>query len=98
MDDPEYSSRVVLHTGQIAEYLRFNDQLKTQQRVTTTSLIPSGFLHFSAVWNERAFVKDPRRVCSLFYDNETQTYTTIPTKSTLLSDFFITRLPYGLPP
>ena len=99
MDDPEYPSHVVLHTGQIAEYLRFNDQLKVQPRVTTTSIIPSGFLHFSAVWNERASIKDSRRVCSLFYDEGTQTYETIPTKSTLrLSDFFITPIQAGFLP
>jgi hypothetical protein len=99
MRDPNHSAPLTIHTGQIADYIRFDDRLRVQNRFTASTQVPIGFTQFSSTWNEGAAPTDLRRVSTLYYSDQPASYSAdishVPVR---LTDFHITPIQAGILP
>jgi hypothetical protein len=66
MHEPDYSIQTIIHVAQIAEYLKFNQQLRDRGGLNGFHAIPIGYSDFCAGWNNGASPTDQRRVCSVY--------------------------------
>ena len=51
MWDPDYSIHTTIHVGQLAEYLQFDEELRTSQDPNRFKSIPISFAEFGNLWN-----------------------------------------------
>ena len=84
-----------LHVGQIADYIAFDEQLRTYG-ISELQSVPHGFDDFAYLWNIGTSSNDLRQISRVFA-SEADGYTVDATKHpVLIGDFFITPDQVGL--
>ena len=91
MRDPDYTIGNTIHTGQVALYLQFDEQLRRNRDPTSLRSIPSGYMTFSDTWNDGIAPGDARRMSTIYLSDDPQDYYVTPsTHPITLRDFYIT--------
>jgi hypothetical protein len=99
MKDPDYPIHSTIHVGQVAEYLQFDEQLRTLGDSAEFQTIPIGFTDFCNTWNDGVASGDPRRISTIYVADDPRGNYTIPSKTPVsLRDFHITPAQAGLGP
>jgi hypothetical protein len=97
MKDPIFPIHTTIHTGQIAEYIKFDEQLRAQG--DSFHSIPIGFTNFCNTWNGGLTLDDTRRISTVFIGEDPQDNYVIPsTHPVSLRDFHITPAQAGIAP
>lgn len=80
-----------LHVGQIADYVSFDNLVRTLEGVSKLQSMPLGFEEFAEFWNKGVAPDDHRRFCSIIFKKGSVYPTiTIPQHPVPVDDFFIT--------
>ena len=96
--DPKDILDSTIHVSQIADYLRFDEQLRAKGLAKLQS-IPLGFDEFAHLWNTGARETDPRRISRVYVPESWDEYYVDQTESPVhVRDFFITAEQVGLAP
>jgi hypothetical protein len=92
-----YLSRTV-HVGQIADYMKFDEQVRRRGNVSRPQTLPLGYIEFAEIWNSGARHNDQRRVSSVFRDRDSdEPYVEAATSTPVYTaDFHITPEQVGL--
>jgi hypothetical protein len=99
IDDEQNYLTSLLHVGQIAAYLLFDERMRQSGTVHHRQAMPLGYLEFAAVWNEGALTGDPRRLSTFFLPEGAEGYTiNLSTVPIPIADFDITPEQIGLSP
>jgi hypothetical protein len=61
MKDPTYPVHTTINVEQIADYVKFDNELRTAPPNVNIDAIPIGFAEFSNIWNNNVTERDPRR-------------------------------------
>jgi hypothetical protein len=94
--DLEYPIHTTIHVGQIAEYLEFDEELRSRKNADFTSM-PLGYSEFCSAWNDNAAPGDKRRLSTVFIADDPQDSGIVPSDHPpRLYDFFITQEQVGL--
>jgi hypothetical protein len=90
--DPERPSFLVtIHVGQIADFLRFDEQIRLGGGPRFVDAIPLGYAMFADRWNAGAGVGDHRRLSKVSFSERDNSYRlTVSTNPPTVSEFFIT--------
>ena len=97
MRDPDYPIHTTIHVAQIADYVRFDEQLRAQRSLTGITAMPIGFTDFAAAWNDGSDSNDPRRFSTVFFSEDpVHNSVDLSTYPVPLSDFFISPTQAGL--
>ena len=87
---------ITIHVGQIADYLAFDEQLRTHG-ISELQSIPHGFDDFAYLWNIGAHTNDDRQVSRVYVSEDSSGYSVDATTTpVLVTDFFITPDQVGL--
>ena len=85
-----------IHVGQIADYINFDEQLRTQGYRNLSS-IPVAFDDFAYLWNTGARDDDPRRISRVYTPDGADTPTVdLSQHPVLAKEFYITPAQVGL--
>ena len=84
-----------LHVGQIADYLTFDEQLRTHG-ISELQSIPHGFDNFAYLWNIGTSNNDYRQISRIFVSEADGYSVDATTTPVALTDFFITPDQVGL--
>jgi RNase H-like domain found in reverse transcriptase/Integrase zinc binding domain/Reverse transcriptase (RNA-dependent DNA polymerase)/Retroviral aspartyl protease/Zinc knuckle len=96
--EPSTSLNAAIHVGQIADFLKFDEQLRTKGIANLQSL-PLGFDDFAYFWNDGADARDDRRISRIYIpENETEYYVDTSETPVYIKDFFITPDQVGILP
>ena len=96
--DPKDILDSTIHVSQIADYLRFDEQLRAKGLAKLQS-IPLGFDEFAHLWNTGARETDPRRISRVYVPESWDEYYVDQTESPVhVRNFFITAEQVGLAP
>ena len=68
---PDHTFTNTIHVGQIGEYLRFDEQLRTRGNANGCRTIPVGYTDFCTAWNNGAPPGDLRRISDVYIAEET---------------------------
>ena len=99
MKDPDYPIHTTIHVGQITEYLKFDEQLRTYGNSAEFRSIPIGFNEFCNTWNDGAPSGDPRRISTVFLGEDTQSNHITPSDHPVyLRDFHVSPAQAGIAP
>ena len=95
--EPEDSLSRTVHVGQVADYLKFDEQLRSKEGLSQIQSLPLGFSNFASLWNNNRASDDSRRFSEVFIPEGTNEYQVdITTTPVSLVDFFITPEQVGL--
>ena len=93
----DYAISITVHVAQIAEFLRFDEEIRKYHKSSQFNSYPLGYLEFSNVWNEGAPPDDPRRLSILRLADDPKDNTIEPSETPLhISDFHVTAAQVGL--
>ena len=97
VSDPAASNALpgTLHVGQIADYLTFNEQLRTHG-ISELQSVPHGFDDFAYLWNIGTSDNDYRQISRIFVSEADGYSVDATTTPVVLMDFFITPEQVGL--
>ena len=92
MREPNYPVHTKIHVGQISEYLRFDEQIRTHGESLKFRSVPIGFNEFGTVWNNGAIAAgDSRRISSVFLAEDAKFNFATPSLTPVhLEEFHIT--------
>lgn len=97
MRDPDYPVSITIHVSQIAEYLRFDEEIRNFHHSYKFNSYPMGYPEFCRIWNAEAAPDDSRRFSTLFLAEDPRNNEAEPSDNpALLSDFHITAAQAGL--
>ncbi|KAF8804878.1 hypothetical protein BYT27DRAFT_7189195 [Phlegmacium glaucopus] len=97
MKSPGSQLHITLHVGQIADILKFDEQVRLRNGIATLQHIPIGFAEFSVAWNTGAHPEDERRISKVFLgDSATENIIEASADPPYLCDFYITAEQVGL--
>ena len=97
MKDDEHD--LTYHTGQIANFLHFDEQLRASKDPSKLSSMPAGYIGFSFAWNAGAAPGDHRRMSVIYLGDYPEDNYIVPTTRPLtVGDFFITAAQAGIAP
>ena len=97
VSDPAASKALpgTLHVGQIADYLTFDEQLRTHG-ISELQSVPHGFDDFAYLWNIGTSDNDYRQISRIFASEADGYSVDTTTTPVVLTDFFITPEQVGL--
>ena len=97
INDPAASKALpgTLHVGQIADYLTFDEQLRTHG-ISELQSVPHGFDDFAYLWNIGTSDNDYRQISRIFVSEADGYSVDATTTPVVLTDFFITPEQVGL--
>ena len=97
VSDPAASKALpgTLHVGQIADYLTFDEQLRTHG-ISELQSVPHGFDDFAYLWNIGTSDNDYRQISRIFVSEADGYSVDATTTPVVLTDFFITPDQVGL--
>ena len=97
VNDPAASKALpgTLHVGQIADYLTFDEQLRTHG-ISELQSVPHGFDDFAYLWNIGTSDNDYRQISRIFVSEADGYSVDATTTPVVLTDFFITPDQVGL--
>jgi hypothetical protein len=97
--DANNSLSSTAHVGQIADFIKFDEQLRHHGGITSLQSMPVGFIEFSQLWNRGVRENDRRRISEVYIPEDTNKYeaqiSNVPVR---VMDFFITADQVGLAP
>ena len=97
MQDPDHSIDALIHVGQLAEYIKFDEQLRRRGSLTGFRSMPIGFSDFCVAWNNGTALDDPRRFCEVFlYGKPEDHVVNLSDDPIHLSEFHVTPEQTGL--
>ena len=97
--EPQDSLSRTIHVGQIADYLKFDEQLRAQEGLDNIQTMPLGYSSFSALWNDYASDNDSRRLSGVYVPEDANRYhVEISSTPVHIADFFITPEQVGIMP
>jgi hypothetical protein len=95
--DPNNYVSSVIHVGQIATFLQFDDDIRARGHLQGLGAIPLGFAEFAHTWNEGVRAQDTRRVSQVTMTSNAEEHFFEPSKHPLrIRDFHITPEQAGL--
>ena len=93
----DYDISTTVHVSQIAEYLRFDEEIRKHHKTCRFTSYPLGYLEFSRIWNEGAPPNESRRVSILRLADDSRDNEIEPSDNPIhISDFHITAAQVGL--
>ena len=93
--DPDNSFATVIHVGQIADYIKFDDQIRATGGLATLQSMPIGFVDFAHLWNLGS--ENGKTISRVYVPEGSNSYhVTISTSPVAISDFHITAEQVGL--
>lgn len=93
----DYAISITVHVSQIAEYLRFDEEIRRYHKNSQFNSYPLGYLEFSRIWNEGTHPNDLRRLSILRLADDPNDNEIEPSDHPLhISDFYITAAQVGL--
>jgi hypothetical protein len=97
--DTNNSLSSTVHVGQVADFIKFDEQLRHHGGITSLQSMPVGFIEFAQLWNRGVRENDRRRISEVYLPEDTNEYeaqiSNVPVRVT---DFFITADQVGLAP
>ena len=98
LKEPNRSYSTMLHVGQIADYLKFDEKIRRRGGTDALTTMPFGFVEFARIWNDGVPETDQRRLCKLTIAAAGQPdhLVELPTTNVDVSDFFIRPEQIGL--
>jgi hypothetical protein len=97
ISEPDDSISRSIHVGQVADYLKFDEQLRSQEGLGQVQTMPLGFAGFAGLWND--YCNDSRRLCRVYVPKDSDRYhVEISNTPVHIADFFITAEQVGLAP
>ena len=97
MRDPKYPVHTNIHVAQMAEYIHFDQYLRSHGPSADLSSIPIGYTVFSSTWNNYAALDDCRRLSIVKLEDDTALNRAIISNNPVrLSDLQITRAQIGM--
>lgn len=88
--DRNYSVSSTVHVAQIAEYIRFDEELRTYGNNADFASFPLGYPAFVKAWNEGTTTTDTRHFSTIYLANDPAHNEVVPSTHPLrLSDFHI---------
>ena len=92
-----YSIYTTIHVAQIAEYVQFDEEIRTLHASANFTSVPIGYVEFSRAWNEGVAPNDPRRFSTISLADDPKDNAAYPsTYPVHLSEFHITPAQAGL--
>lgn len=97
MKSPGTYSATVVHVGQIAIFLQFDEEVRTRRGIQGIDTIPLGFTEFADAWNEGVRDRDPRRISKVILTDKPDDHFVDPSNYPVyIRDFYITPEQSGL--
>lgn len=97
--DPTYPISTTIHVAQIAEFLKFDEEIRRFHHSSRFNSYPLGYLEFTRIWNDGVPDGDPRRISTLLLVEDIRNNDAEPSQHPVhLSDFHITAAQVGLDP
>ena len=97
--DPTYPISTTIHVAQIAEFLKFDEEIRRFHHSSRFNSYPAGYLEFARIWNDAAQDDDPRRISTLILEADIKDNDAEPSQHPVhLSEFHITAAQVGLDP
>ena len=97
--DPTYPIHTTLHVAQIAEFLKFDEEICLYHDSSRFKSYPAGYPKFSRIWNDGAPDNDSCHFSTLFLADDVKDNDAEPSDCPVrLSDFYITAAQAGLDP
>jgi len=91
MHEPDYALQTAVHVGQIAEYLKFNEQVRARFGLSGLQSMPLGYTNFTIAWNHSAQANNPQRLSTVFLAKNPKHNVVQPsTHPVFIRDFYIT--------
>jgi hypothetical protein len=94
---PGAYTTAIVHVGQIALFLQFDEEVRLRRGVKGLESVPVGYAEFAEAWNDGAGVRDPRRISQVtLTENPDEDFIDPATHPVFLRDFYITPEQTGL--
>jgi len=91
MREPDYALQTAIHVGQIAEYLKFNEQVRARFSLSGLQSMPLGYTDFAIAWNHGTRANDPQCLSTVFLAKNPEHNVVQPlTHPAFIPDFYIT--------